>query len=126
MSLSRVDVIRLGQLTKTRLVTLKRRTGIDTWNVLCRWAFCLSLADAAPVSEHHDDPGTDIEMTWKTFAGEYTEVYEALVLHRAESEQIELNVNSEAVLLRRHIVRGVARLVARRDLGSISDFLGLS
>jgi len=126
MSLSRVDVIRLGPFTKTRLVTLKRRTGIDTWNVLCRWAFCLSLADAAPVSEHHDDPGADIEMTWKTFAGEYTEVYEALVLHRAESEEIELNVNSEALLLRRHIVRGVARLAARRDLGSISDFLGMS
>jgi hypothetical protein len=26
-----------------QLIRLKTRTGITQWNILCRWAFCLSL-----------------------------------------------------------------------------------
>lgn len=40
--------IRVSSQAKDQLIRLKTRTGIDQWNILCRWAFCLSLAEATP------------------------------------------------------------------------------
>ena len=39
--------IRLSNVEKNRLSRLKRKTGLSQWNILCRWAFCLSLAEKA-------------------------------------------------------------------------------
>ena len=43
-----IEHIRLSQQARDQLITLKRRTGIAHWNVLCRWALCRSLAEPAP------------------------------------------------------------------------------
>jgi DNA sulfur modification protein DndE len=40
-----VGNIRLSEQAKNQLITLKRRTGVSQWNVLCRWAVCRSLAE---------------------------------------------------------------------------------
>ena len=40
--------IRLSSQAKEQLIRLKTRTGIGQWNILCRWAFCLSLAEPTP------------------------------------------------------------------------------
>ena len=34
--------VRVDERAKNQLTTLKRRTGIKNWNVLCRWALCVS------------------------------------------------------------------------------------
>ena len=52
-----VETVRLGSDTKTHLSTLKKRTGIENWNTLCRWAFCLSLSDEAPVRDRDEKGG---------------------------------------------------------------------
>jgi len=41
-----LDHIRVSERGRDQLVRLKRPTGIQHWNVLCRWAFCMSLADS--------------------------------------------------------------------------------
>ena len=123
MSAPLVEVVRLGPMTKNRLMTLKRRTGIDNWNILCRWAFCLSLQEADPVGERHDEAGVSIEMTWKTFAGDVSEIYEALLVSRALDDDIDFDVMPASTLLRRHITRGVSRLVGVPDLDTITGLL---
>ena len=40
-----LETVRLSQRGKEQLIKLKRVTGIKQWNVLCRWALCVSLAD---------------------------------------------------------------------------------
>ena len=57
-------------------------TGIQNWNVLCRWALCWSLAE--PSVPGGVDPLSDsnVEMDWSTFAGEYSEIYEAIIRQR--------------------------------------------
>lgn len=40
-----VEHVRVSQQAKDHLVRLKRITGIKNWNVLCRWALCVSLAE---------------------------------------------------------------------------------
>ena len=69
-----IDIIRLSEKQKQQLIVLKRRTGIENWNVLCRWALCLSLAD--PTEPPKEDIPTDsnVEMTWKTLTGGESEV----------------------------------------------------
>jgi DNA sulfur modification protein DndE len=126
MSAPLVEVVRLGPMTKNRLMTLKRRTGIDNWNILCRWAFCLSLQETDPVGERHDEAGVSIEMTWKTFAGDVSEIYEALLASRALDDDIDFDLTPASTLLRRHITRGVSRLVGMPNLDGISGLLGIS
>ena len=123
MTIPEVEVIRLGPATKTRLSTLKRRTGVENWNVLCRWAFCLSLSDDSPIGERHDDPGAAIEMTWKTFAGEFAELYHALLMQYAEATNLRPDEKMLSTLLRQHISRGVARLVAQKDVAALPNML---
>lgn len=119
MSIPLVDVIRLGPATKIRLTTLKRRTGIENWNILCRWALCLSVSDPDPVGERHRDLGSGVEMTWRTFAGEHELLYQALLENRVQLD----GVHDVGELIRLHIVRGLARLLSVKDVDSISDLL---
>lgn len=123
MSTSLVDVIRLGPATKIRLTTLKRRTGIENWNVLCRWAFCLSMTDPTPAGHRHVDPGSAIEMSWKTFAGEHEALYELLVRNRAEVQGELIGDMQLGDLLRAHISRGISRLTAMKSDDFLSDML---
>lgn len=50
-----VEIIRLSVRAKQQLVTLKRRTWFRHWNVLCRWAFCISLSER-PKPLHEEMP----------------------------------------------------------------------
>ena len=43
-----IKQVRLSTQAREQLIRLKTRTGIPHWNVLCRWAFCLSLRQATP------------------------------------------------------------------------------
>ena len=125
MHLHTVDTIRLGTDTKNHLSTLKKRTGIAHWNILCRWAFCLSMADSAPVRDRDVRGAGAVEMTWKTFAGEDEEIYRLLLIDRCQSEHGTVNKDSLARTLRQHIARGAARLVSNRELKSVGDLLAL-
>jgi DNA sulfur modification protein DndE len=118
-----VDVIRLGSATKIRLTTLKRRTGIENWNVLCRWAFCLSLADPEPLTMRHEDQGNAIEMTWKTFSGDFAEIYEILLQERETSDAVVFKMGAHSLLVRCHISRGLSRLLSTTEAGSIDSLL---
>jgi DNA sulfur modification protein DndE len=119
-----LETIRLSERTKRQLIKIKRRTGIDNWNTLCRWAFCLSILDK--VRPDVADPGSqsNVEMTWKTFSGRYTTAYDALArqsLHSSFTQESDLS----AVVIQ-HVERGVSKISTMREVRSISDLLGLA
>ena len=62
-----VEHIRLSQKAKDQLIKLKRNTGIEQWNVLCRWAFCLSLSEASAPRVTKIPSDSNVEMSWKVF-----------------------------------------------------------
>ncbi|MCW8828098.1 MAG: DNA sulfur modification protein DndE [Gammaproteobacteria bacterium] len=121
-----IENIRISEKGKQQLITLKRKTGIQNWNVLCRWAFCLSLAEkSVPPSE--DVPAdSSVEMTWKVFAGQYMDVYKALLYQRANIDNVELNESNELSYFRIHLHRGISFLSNRTGPDSISDLLRLT
>jgi DNA sulfur modification protein DndE len=121
-----MDNIRLGQQAKDQLIRLKRITGIDSWNVLCRWAFCLSVQDRSIPPQARIGGEAAIEMTWKTFAGEHADVYAALLLQRAHDERRNPSRELLSEMARVHVTRGIGILTAFRQMEGISDLLGVS
>ena len=121
-----VETVRLGADTKIHLSTLKKRTGIENWNTLCRWAFCLSLSDETPVRDRDEKGVGAVEMTWKTFAGEDEDIYRVLLVERCQSEHGSLDKEMLASTLRQHIARGAARLVSNRGLKSVGQLLEMA
>ena len=121
-----IEHIRLPQQAKDKLLTLKRRTGIKNWNVLCRWAFCVSLAD--PTAPSGVDPSSEgaVEMTWRTFGGAEADVYEALLLTRCEVGGLGRTDDVLAEQLRLHLLRGIGNLAGSKDLRSIEDLISLA
>ena len=76
-----IDTVRLSESAKRRLTNLKRLTGIDQWNILSRWALCLSLSEGSIPPAQDNESMSSIEMTWKVFAGRHSDAYLAVVLN---------------------------------------------
>lgn len=62
-----IETIRVVETDRDLLARLKRSTGIKNWNILCRWAFVLSLADDNQTSVDPIGNWSNVEMTWKVF-----------------------------------------------------------
>ena len=63
-----IETVKVSEKAKVQLITLKRKTGIQNWNVLCRWALCLSLAEKSIPPDENIVTDSSIEMTWPTTA----------------------------------------------------------
>ncbi len=50
---------------KEQLIRLKTRTGIQQWNILCRWALCRSLKELTPPTPIDIPADSNVEMTWQ-------------------------------------------------------------
>lgn len=80
--------VRLSEKDRYRLARLKGLTGIQFNNVLCRWAFCLSIR--VPGRPAHAPTDTALEIEWEIFAGEWPEIYLALLTERCHRDGLEL------------------------------------
>ena len=105
-----IESIRLSEKEKQQLISLKRKTGIQHWNTLCRWAFCLSLSEPSPAPREHLSSDSSVEMSWKVFAGPHGPVFEALLRERAQREGFDLAELNQTYFLRLHINRGLSYL----------------
>ena len=113
-----IETVRVSQKGKSQLTQLKRKTEIDQWNTLCRWAFCVSLAEPSvpPKEEIPSDNG--VEMTWRTFAGQHDSIYEALLRQRLIEDKLPME---ESLLwFRIHLHRGISYL--SKSTNSIDSF----
>jgi len=105
-----IETIKLSEKERTQLITLKKKTKIENWNVLCRWALCMSLAEKSIPPHEELASDSSVEMTWKTFTGAGNEeIYLALLRERAHRDKIDISEN-EASFLRVHLNRGISFL----------------
>ena len=121
-----VDSIRPSQKARDHLVKIKRLTGIRNWNTACRWGFCLSLAEESkpPYADHPSD--SNLELDWKTFGGEYADIYWALLKARCAQDKLPLDEESLAQHFRLHLHRGISYLAGDPRVRSISGLVQLS
>lgn len=119
-----VEHIRISQHARDRLVKLKRQTGIKHWNVLCRWAFALSLAEPTPPPKARIPTDSNLEMSWKVFGGAYHEVYAALMKQRCIRDGLDTSNETLARQFRLHLHRGIGYLAAEKlTRGNICTFM---
>lgn len=120
-----IETVRVTQHAKDQLLTLKRRTGITQWNVLCRWALCRSLAEPAPPPVIELQLNSNVEIEWRTFGGSEEEIYLSLVRCRCVKDGLKCDDQGIAEQFRLHLHRGIGYLVGDRSLQSVEDLIAL-
>ena len=122
-----IETIRLSEEAKQRLITLKRRTKIEHWNILCRWAFCLSLSEKSSPAEVNAPTDSNVEMSWRTFAGsENEQLLWALLKVRCIQDNLSIDEDTLADQFKRHLHRGIGYLFAQKDIQGIENLLKLA
>lgn len=120
-----VRQIRLSNRAKERLSKLKGKTGIKNWNVLCRWAYCYSLKENTIPTPENIDGDSNVEMSWYTFAGEYSDLYEALIIAWCKKMDIPTDNETMAKYIKMHIERGISYLSGTNFIREVDDLLRL-
>jgi DNA sulfur modification protein DndE len=118
-----LEHIKLSEKAKDQLVKLKRVTGVQHWNILCRWAFCTSLAEPTVPSPTKIPADSSVEMTWKVFGGAYEEVYLALLRQRCMQDGLGTSEEVLSVQFRLHLHRGIGYLAAEKRLKTVADLV---
>jgi DNA sulfur modification protein DndE len=119
--MSTVERVKLTATAKNQLVGLKRRTGIEHNNALCRHALCLSLANpSVPPKENFNFAG-GLEIDWRTFTGGYENLYHNLLVTRLLTEDIEVSSDAVRDALLLHVHRGLSYLASRREDDLLSE-----
>ena len=107
-----IETVRLSEKGKSQLIQIKRHTGIENWNVICRWALCASLAEKSVPPKEEIVLDSNVEMTWKTFVGKDREVYEGLVKQRLNNDSMPLD--QLYVWFHIHLHRGISYLSSKK------------
>lgn len=116
-----IDRVRLSAAAKQQLITLKRRTGIEHYNVICRHALAASLANTSRAPTETILFTGGLEIDWRTFAGDAEATYLNLLITRAIADGVPVTASGVRQLLTQHVHRGLSYLVSRKD--SLMDAL---
>lgn len=121
-----VKQIKLSSQAKDRLSRLKGKTGIKNWNVLCRWAFCYSLKENTIPTDVPINSDSNVEMSWFTFSGEYSDLYDSLIKAWCIDNGISTDEETLAKYFKLHLERGIAYLAGTNFIKSLDDLLDLA
>lgn len=115
-----IDTVFTSQNNKNALNRLKGVTGIKYWNILCRYAFCISIKEGS-VPRILDEKNDGVEMNFETFAGKEKTVYISLLVNNLLKNSIEINNHNLAKYLRAHISRGI-NVLFNKKIKNIENF----
>lgn len=124
-----MERLRLSGAARNQLITLKRRTGIEHYNALCRHALCLSLANSSTPPNEAFSPAGGIDIEWRVLTGGQDSLYYNLLTVRLLEEGVKPTQDAvrKAALL--HIHRGLSYLVSRPEkdlLGDLAEAIAAS
>lgn len=118
-----IEHIRLSQRAKEQLIKLKRVTGVENWNTLCRWALCISLAERSVPPPAKIPADSNVEMSWRVFGGRYADLYLALLKERCLLDSLGTEPETLAQQFRLHLHRGISYLASNKQLRKIQDLI---
>jgi DNA sulfur modification protein DndE len=121
-----IDRIRLSQTAKDQLLKLRRQTKIDQWNILCRWAFCRSLAEPSIPSPVPLPTDSNVELTWRVFGGDISDILLIALKQRCHNDGLKLDKETLATQFRLHLHRGIGYLSGDQNIRKIEDLIALA
>ncbi|NET58844.1 MAG: DNA sulfur modification protein DndE [Symploca sp. SIO2E6] len=122
---SPIDRIKLSQSAKEQLTKLKRYTKIDQWNILCRWAFCYSLAEPTTPSPVPIPAYSNVELTWRTFGGDMADILLIALKQRCHNDGLDCEQETLATQFRLHLHRGIGYLAGDPNIKKIEDLIAI-
>lgn len=111
-----IENVQVSQRAKEQLTKLKAWTGIQNWNVLCRWALCVSLGEKSAPAVERIVADSSVQMAWKTFAGAHQDIYIALIRERCRQDGLATDDETVVTQFKLHLHRGIAYLAGDRRL----------
>ena len=121
-----IKQIRLSSQAREKLIRLKTRTGVQQWNILCRWAFCMSLKEPTPPTPIDIPADSNVEMSWHVFGGECHELYMAVLKERCVRDGLETSPDMLNRQFRLHLHRGIGYLATPNKIPVISDLIAMA
>lgn len=119
-----IEHVKVSARGREILIKIKRATGIEHWNELCRIALCKSLAIQTPPPKRAKTEDSNIDMDWKTFAGKFQQELSALIICRAQKDNINTqNKNELADYLRDHLERGILDMHGIKSLINLKELI---
>ena len=122
-----IDAIRLSASEKDLLIRIKRKTGIASWNVLCRWGLLLGVKEGGGSRAASQEKRDAIEIRWDTFAGRYSDFLTACITlghSNAHKKGVETTVSD---FINASLSRGIKTLASQcnnRGLKALSHLTG--
>lgn len=110
-----IERFKLSVAARHQLSTLKRKTGIEHNNALCRHALCLSLANPSPPPQEKTNTVGGIEMDFRVFSGGQDALYLNLVISSLLAKGSKVNEETVRETFLLHIHRGLSYLASRRE-----------
>jgi len=120
-----VRQVRLSNKAKDQLSRLKGKTSIQQWNILCRWALCLSLKEPSVPPDIDEPTDSNVEISWHVFGGEHHELFTALVKQRCIQDGLGSGRDTVAKYFKLHLHRGISYLASPGYITSCPDLLEL-
>ena len=118
-----IDLLRTSANVRNSLTRIKTITGIPNWNVICRWAFCLSLKQTS-LPREVDEKLDGIEIDYDTLVGKNKSIYTQLLINNLIAHKVEIDKKNLTKYLYAHVNRGV-NIIYTNKLKDISGLFKL-
>ena len=93
---------------------------------MCRWAFCYSLSENTVPTDVEIVLDSNLEMSWYTFAGEFSDLYDALLIEWCIEKGIEPTTENLQKYFKLHLERGISYLSGTNFIRELDDLINLA
>ena len=119
-----IDNLKTSTNLKNFLTRIKTNTGIANWNVICRWALCLSLKQTS-LPREVDEKLDGVEIDYNILVGANKTIYTQLLINNLITHKVEINKRNLTKYLNAHVNRG-ANIIYTNKLKDISGLFKLT
>jgi len=114
-----IDILRTSSNVKSSLTRIKTITGISNWNIICRWAFCLSLKQTS-LPREVEEKLDGVEIDYDTLVGKNKSIYTQLLINNLVTHNVAVDKKNLTKYLYAHVNRGV-NIIYTNKLKNISE-----
>ena len=119
-----VDILRTSSNVKSSLTRIKTITGISNWNIICRWALCLSLKQTS-LPREVEEKLDGVEIDYDTLVGKNKSIYTQLLINNLVTHNVAVDKKNLTKYLYAHVNRGV-NIIYTNKLKDISGLIAFA